>query len=1204
MMKKYERGNIMRKMKEVAAIVLSIAMVFGNITVAKAAVGVKQKESKMEKQVKVQSEDGDAEEDSKISFDEASLSTRIGCFKEYKFQGIAMKDISYAYFEYRDENGEEVYDNDIIDIDMNVDSDEHKAVYIINAKKPGDIEVRAFIELNDSDKEIATKWVKIHVDSQALNIVPLKSYEVYKGLLNDEYESVDENQDGQIDFEEIKNASKIELWYDNLQNDDLETIKGAVNCKELNLSGNSDITKTDVIKGFKKLEKVNLDDTGISERNKLNLLYMKPEKLKKGITTKIKIKPEGILKREDDDESTTDYAKYISAEDSNKMKLTIDEDNNIFVNATEKTNIIVKQNRITTKIPVDVDVNNDDYIDISDKGLLMCLLRFDENEDGCLTKEEMKNVTKIDTYVTGDKIDVAALKYATNLKTIRLNNCTKIINIDELQNLKDLKWYISMRDHSNLEDICKIPGLKEIGVSGVDQEDLKKISQVKNLEGLSVQGSFSNIDAIDSLRDLISLSVSSNQLKNIKGVENLTSLNTLYIKSDAIEDISPIGKIPKLARLDIKDCPKVVNIENLNRNNIIWSKMSVNIPAEQILKFEDYHDINLQKGAGMNLEADISFYDEGNFDPEHFNIMKFMHSYENKQDSQKGYRDITITIKGKDGQVSKKIHAKIQDADDIQPVTEKRKKEDLPTLSLGNGRHYDEFRNTVTQNNGNAYDVETGQKVADNAKSYVANYVYSDSNYFLLKTKISKDNKVYTAVGEKGELKQQFNNLDVAKAKLNYFLTKNAELYRIDEHNEIEKIADNVEDFKESDSSFKDVILLYKNGDITTFGSHKIWMHDVKKILTEDNFVLKDGSTIYYDWYDQKSYKIFDKELIYINHEYFMHEDTLYNNNYSSKVTKITNNVKKLISTSEQIFEGYDNKYYHFKWNDDSDCYEVKQVDYKIEDSSKSKGYTGVSENGTAYVNGNKILNDVEQMYLYADWDSRAKCLLTRSDGTVWQYEEPYAPKKIFDYNSGKIEDNQIDNNQKPNATTITSQNTTTEKKNEVKVVKIILSGISHQIAAGKKLKLTAKITNNATNKKLIWTTSNKKYATVSQNGIVTFNKKAKGKTVTITATAADGSKKKATYKVKIMKGAVKKITISGKKTVKAGKSIKLKVKVKASKGANKKLLWTSSNPKYAKVTSSGKVTASKNAKKKTVKIMAMATDGTNKKKTITVKIK
>ncbi|EOS70642.1 VCBS protein, partial [Lachnospiraceae bacterium MD308] len=96
----------------------------------------------------------------------------------------------------------------------------------------------------------------------------------------------------------------------------------------------------------------------------------------------------------------------------------------------------------------------------------------------------------------------------------------------------------------------------------------------------------------------------------------------------------------------------------------------------------------------------------------------------------------------------------------------------------------------------------------------------------------------------------------------------------------------------------------------------------------------------------------------------------------------------------------------------------------------------------------------------------------------------------------------------------------------------------------------------------------------------------------------------KATYKITSMKGAVKRIAVSGKKSVKAGKTLKLKAKVSAAKKANKKVKWTSSNKKYATVSSSGKVKALKTGKGKKVKITAMATDGSGKKKTVVIKIK
>ena len=144
----------------------------------------------------------------------------------------------------------------------------------------------------------------------------------------------------------------------------------------------------------------------------------------------------------------------------------------------------------------------------------------------------------------------------------------------------------------------------------------------------------------------------------------------------------------------------------------------------------------------------------------------------------------------------------------------------------------------------------------------------------------------------------------------------------------------------------------------------------------------------------------------------------------------------------------------------------------------------------------------------------------------------------------------------------------------------------------------------NATNKKLKWISSNPAVATVNQSGLVVVKAKTGGKSAVITVMATDGSGKKASWKIKSMKGVVKKVTISGKKRVKAGKALKLKAKVKASKGANKILKWTSNNTRYAIVNGSGKVKALKAGKGKKVKITAQSTDGSGKKKAIIIKIK
>lgn len=175
----------------------------------------------------------------------------------------------------------------------------------------------------------------------------------------------------------------------------------------------------------------------------------------------------------------------------------------------------------------------------------------------------------------------------------------------------------------------------------------------------------------------------------------------------------------------------------------------------------------------------------------------------------------------------------------------------------------------------------------------------------------------------------------------------------------------------------------------------------------------------------------------------------------------------------------------------------------------------------------------------------------------------------------------------------------------KVKVGKIKLLGVSKKISEGKKIVLKTVISpNNASNKTIVWKSSNPKVATVTQSGIVTMKKKTGGKKVAITAIVTDGSNKYASWKITSMKGVVKKVKINGKKRIKAGKTLKLKAKILATKHANKKLLWKSNNSKLATVNQKGVVKVHKKAKGKTIKITAFATDGSNKKSTIKIKVK
>ena len=182
-----------------------------------------------------------------------------------------------------------------------------------------------------------------------------------------------------------------------------------------------------------------------------------------------------------------------------------------------------------------------------------------------------------------------------------------------------------------------------------------------------------------------------------------------------------------------------------------------------------------------------------------------------------------------------------------------------------------------------------------------------------------------------------------------------------------------------------------------------------------------------------------------------------------------------------------------------------------------------------------------------------------------------------------------------------------------VKVSSIKISAVNKNIMAGKKTTVKPVVNpSNATNKAVTFKSSNTKYATVNNKGVVTTKKAGAGKKVTITATANDGSNKVSNkLTIKILKYGVKKVSFKKKTlTVKAGKKVTLKPTItptnkKAKKSQiNKTLSYKSSNTKWATVNSKGKVTTKKAGKGKTVKITATSTDGTNKKATVKIKIK
>lgn len=169
----------------------------------------------------------------------------------------------------------------------------------------------------------------------------------------------------------------------------------------------------------------------------------------------------------------------------------------------------------------------------------------------------------------------------------------------------------------------------------------------------------------------------------------------------------------------------------------------------------------------------------------------------------------------------------------------------------------------------------------------------------------------------------------------------------------------------------------------------------------------------------------------------------------------------------------------------------------------------GEDSHKAAYVSG---LGDVYEpgANAYTSMDGvRPALYLDLSDSTSYSYAGTVCS---IDADSEKV-----DSESGGKADTNNNTGNTSVGSKAIPVKSVKLTGISKKISAGKKLLLTASITpTNVTNKKLTWKSSNTKVATVSQGGVVSVKKKTGGKKVTITATAKDGSGKKATVTVKI----------------------------------------------------------------------------------------
>lgn len=163
--------------------------------------------------------------------------------------------------------------------------------------------------------------------------------------------------------------------------------------------------------------------------------------------------------------------------------------------------------------------------------------------------------------------------------------------------------------------------------------------------------------------------------------------------------------------------------------------------------------------------------------------------------------------------------------------------------------------------------------------------------------------------------------------------------------------------------------------------------------------------------------------------------------------------------------------------------------------------------------------------------------------------------------------------------------------KKAIKISKIQLNKTKLTLNTGTTYKIKVSVSpSKATDKTVVWKSSNQSIASVDSKGLITAKKAG---TAIITAKAKDGSEKKATCKVTVKKAKepkenrVKKLTLHSKKSVNINGTLQLSVDIQPD-GLKKTFTWKSSNPKIATVSSKGLV---KGVSSGTVKITATTND-------------
>ena len=161
-------------------------------------------------------------------------------------------------------------------------------------------------------------------------------------------------------------------------------------------------------------------------------------------------------------------------------------------------------------------------------------------------------------------------------------------------------------------------------------------------------------------------------------------------------------------------------------------------------------------------------------------------------------------------------------------------------------------------------------------------------------------------------------------------------------------------------------------------------------------------------------------------------------------------------------------------------------------------------------------------------------------------------------------------------------------------------SGSTIDIRDTEQVQLSAQLAPTQASQDVVWSCSGKG-VTIDTDGILTISPSAKPGSVVVTATAADGSKRKASIRLTLVKKMRSEdLTLPEELSIKGGKIYKIPVTL--SNGSESSLVWTVDNTAWATI-SKGKLRTKKVTGVKYITVTAIAGDGSGVSKTCRIAI-